>query len=102
LFEAYNAHDLDGCMACLAPEITIENSAGEPLQRGRDEVRAYLERQFADRPGPRAHLLDRISVGAFVIDEALVDGLAGVGQVHIIVMYRVGEAGTVTGMRILP
>ena len=87
--EAYNRRDLDAFMACYARDVRVEDLDGALRLDGHDAVASHYQALFADNPGLRASLLDRISVGAYVIDEELVDGRADRRTLHVAVIYRV-------------
>lgn len=54
LFAAFNRHDADGVMACLAPDIVFDAPAGPEAHgrrfEGHEAVRAAFEGTFADMP----------------------------------------------------
>ena len=97
---AYNAHDADEFVACYAPDVVVENADGEPLMRGRDQMRAAYAQRFAEWPELRAEIVTRISVGQFVVDEERVAGGPG-GDVHAIAVYRLNADGLIDRVRFL-
>lgn len=98
--EAYNARDIDAFLACYAPGIRVEDLDGERVLDGHGAVARHYRALFADNPGLRASLLDRISVGEYVIDEELVDGRADGRTLHVAAVYRVVD-GLIASVRFI-
>ncbi len=98
--EAYNARDLEGFMACYAPGVRVEDLDGDRVLDGHEAVEHHYRTLFAENPALRASLLDRISVGGYVIDEELVDGRADGRTLHVAVVYRVVD-GLIASVRLL-
>ena len=71
---AYNRRDLDGFVACYAPDATVVQPDGSLLASGRDEIRARYGELFEGSPNLRAEISNRIEVGSVVIDEERVTG----------------------------
>lgn len=97
-FEAYNDHRLDAFVRCFAASIR--------LLRGDGTVRAegHLQLHEAYRPvfaidGRRATILNRIAVGARVVDHELVSDASG-HSFEAIVSYRLVN-GEIVEMTIL-
>lgn len=66
---AYNAHDMAGVAARLAPGFTWFNVAGDSTMvelRGRDAVRQALERYFASLPSARSEIESLTTLGPWV------------------------------------
>jgi uncharacterized protein (TIGR02246 family) len=90
--EAFNAHDLDRFLACYAPDVVIEDGAGNVMMQGHDGMRRFYEPVFAQSPHLHADIVTRIRVGAYVIDEERGTGLNAEGfppEMHAVVIYRV-------------
>ena len=98
--EAYNAWDLEAFMACYAPGVRVEELDEDRVLEGYEAVEHHYRALFAENPALRASLLDRISVGGYVIDEELVDGRADGRTLHVAVIYRV-VSGLIASVRLL-
>jgi hypothetical protein len=70
---AYNAQDLDAHCACFTDEVVVAGLNGEISRQGIDAYRAFYAKTFAEFPGNKADLLNRIVLGNVVIDHELVD-----------------------------
>ena len=66
--DAYNAQDLDAFCAFYAAEAVLAAYGSEPHTVGLDAIRERHRGLFAQFPGNRAELLNRIVVGSHVID----------------------------------
>jgi len=66
--EAYNAQDLDAFCAFYSPDAVLAGYGGEPQTVGLEAIRARHAELFAQFPQNRAEVLNRIAVGATVID----------------------------------
>jgi hypothetical protein len=87
--EAYNAADLEGFLACYAPEVVIRSGEGVVLNDGLDAMRATYEDWFGSLPGLRAEILSRLRLGAWVVDEEHVT--AEDLDLRALVAYRVRD-----------
>ena len=96
--DAYNARDIDAFMACYAPDVSTEDLDGDRRLDGHAAVADHYRALFAAHPRLRASLLDRISVGEYVIDEELVDGRANGRTLHVAAIYRVVD-GVIASVR---
>ncbi len=89
--DAFNAHDLDGLLACFADDATWVT--GTDRFRGKDELE-HLFRAAFDALAPRltivSLLVHRDSVACELREEYTVDGVAR--SDHIAGFYRVGDA----------
>ena len=72
--EAYNAHDIEGFLACYAPDAVIEDGRSNVLMRGIEAIRAEYEPFFHDFPSLRGEVMQRISVQAWTVDEEVITG----------------------------
>jgi hypothetical protein len=91
---AYNRRDIDGFVACYADNAVVVQPDGSLLASGHDEIRARYGELFEQSPDLRAEILNRIEVGAVVIDEERVSGFVLPGmpsEIHAAVLYRVAE-----------
>ena len=98
--ESFNAQDLDVFCALCAEDVRVEDSEGRVLLQGEHELRAWYAEHFAEQPELKADLLDRISIGEWVIDENVVTGYSDGSQGHVVIMFRVSN-GHISLMRIL-
>jgi hypothetical protein len=97
---AYNAHDLDGFVACYADDVVVENAEGGVVMRGRAAMREQYGRLFATCPDVHAEVITRIRVRSFVIDEERVTGRPE-GDIHAVAIYRLASDGLVDHVRLL-
>ena len=101
--DAYNARDLERFLACYAPEIVIEDGAGQRFAEGLDGLRALYGPLFANSPSLRVEVPTRIRAGEFVVDEERVVGVNLPGfpaEMHVAVAYRVRD-GKIVHVRLL-
>jgi hypothetical protein len=87
--EAYNAADLEGFLACYAPEVVIRSGEGEVLNDGLDAMRATYADWFGSLPGLHADILSRMELGEWVVDEEHVT--AESLDLRALVAYRVRD-----------
>jgi hypothetical protein len=97
---AYNAHDVDEFVGCYATDVVVEDSDGEQLLSGHDQLRARYAQLFADSPDLRAEVVTRIQVGPFVVDEERVTS-GPRGDVHAVAIYRLNADGLIDRVRFL-
>jgi hypothetical protein len=71
--DAYNAQDLDAHCAHFADDVVVGGLNGDLARTGIKAYRAFYAKTFADFPGNKAELLNRIVVGANVIDHERVN-----------------------------
>jgi hypothetical protein len=76
--DAYNAQDLDAYCAAFTGGVVVANINGDVTSQGIDAYRARYADAFAKFPRNRAELLNRIVLGACVIDHERVDRGDGV------------------------
>jgi hypothetical protein len=101
--DAYNNRDLDGFLAAYAEGATLEDGEGNVMARGHDSIRDLYAELFSESPQLHGEMLNRISVGEYVIDEERVTGIEMEGspsEVHAAVVYRVVE-GKIAHVRLL-
>ena len=68
--EAYNAHDLNAFAACYAQDIEFRTMAGAVNpEKGLAALKKGYGELFKNYPSLRVKILNRITQGAFVIDE---------------------------------
>jgi len=91
---AYNRHDIQGVLACYAPDATVVQSDGSVLASGHGEIGSFDGGVFETSPTLRAEIRNRIEVGSVVIDEEFVTGLVLPGmptEAHGAVVYHVAD-----------
>jgi hypothetical protein len=88
--DAYNAQDLDAYCAHFTDDVVVADLNGEPNLTGILAYRARYEGAFAQFPHNKAELLNRMVVGATVIDhEKVIRGPQGpVFEVAAIYTFR--------------
>jgi hypothetical protein len=94
---AYNAHDLDGFVACYTEAAVIEDAEGGVLMSGRKEVREHYGGIFG-LYDLSAEIVSRVRVGAYIVDEERITGFPG-GEVHAVVIYRLDGHGSIDRVR---
>ncbi len=67
-FDAYNAQDLERMLATYSEDCIVAELNGPVLQNGKVEIRARYAKTFKDYPHNRARSVNRIELGATVID----------------------------------
>ena len=101
--EAYNERDLDGFLAAYAEDAVLEDGEGNVMAQGHDGIRDLYADLFSRSPRLHGEILNRISVGEYVIDEERVTGIEMEGspsEVHAAVVYRV-VGGKIAHVRLL-
>jgi hypothetical protein len=89
--DAYHAHDLDRCLSYYAPDVVVRDGDGRVLMDGSDAVRARYAKSMTENPGIHYDIPNRISLGAFVVDEERVTGFTKPGSpaaLAAILVYR--------------
>ena len=90
-FDAFNRRDLEGFLSAYAPDVVIEDGAGNAMLRGHDGMRAMYGPLFAQSPDLNAEVVNRIGVGDYVIDEERTTGFNFPGfpsELHAAVIYH--------------
>lgn len=93
-FEAFNSRDIDAFMEALAPNTTVENGDGEKMMSGSEEIRTFYSSVFKNSPNLHCEIVNRTSVGDWVIDEERIHGLKAKGfpeEAHAVVAYKVSD-----------
>jgi hypothetical protein len=85
--DAYNAQDLDAHCAHFAEDVVVAGLNGDVARTGIEAYRAFYAKTFADFPGNKAKLLNRIVVGANVIDHEHVDRGNGEPPFQVAAIY---------------
>lgn len=96
----YNAHDIEGYCALFADDATISDLAtGQTICNGLEDIRAVYTKRFADNPGLRCTVHQRMEGPDFAIDKETVYGLP-TGDLHIMAIYEV-HAGRIRSLRFI-
>ena len=90
--EAYNAHDLEGFLACYAADVVVRSGAGEILLDGIDAVRQQYGSWFRDMPDIRAEVLHRLVRGSWVVDDERVSAPGAGLTMEALVAYRLRDS----------
>lgn len=98
--EAMSSRDIDAFVADLADTARLINRDGATMLEGANALRETYQSVFAGNPELNVDLMDRISVGVWVIDEHLTTGFANGSQVHVVCVYRV-ENGKIQSIQVL-
>ena len=85
--DAYNRQDLDAHCAFFADDVVVADLNGDVTIRGLEAYRAKYTQVFADFPQNRARLVNRIVVGATVIDHEDVSRSPGGESFQVIAIY---------------
>ena len=87
--DAYNDADLEGFLACYAPEVVIRSGEGVVLSDGREAMRGMYAEWFGSLPGLHAEVVTRVACGTWVVDDEHVtaQGL----DLRALVAYRVRD-----------
>lgn len=101
--DAFNRRDLEGFLAAYAPDVVIEDGAGQVMMRGHDGMRAMYGPLFAQSPDLHAEVVTRIGVGDYVVDEERTTGFTFPGfptELHAAVIYHLA-GGRIARVRLL-
>jgi hypothetical protein len=93
--DLYNAHDLDGYIACLSEQAQIADFGGAVTQGDRAAIRDRYAALFAEFPRNRAALINRIAVGSVAIDHERVTRTPGGGAFEALAIMSVA-GGAIT------
>ena len=89
--EAYNAHKLDAFVACYSPLIEFRTMDGKVgPEKGLAALRKGYGDLFKQFPGLHVQILNRISQGAFVIDQEQAEGM-GPNPITVTAIYEIAE-----------
>ena len=97
--EAQGRRDIAAFMADCAAGIRVLNANGETVLEGLDAFRTMYAGIFSRNLELKTDLIDRISVGPWVIDEQLLTGFADGSQMHIARVYHV-EDGKIMSIQV--
>lgn len=86
-FDAYNLQDLDAHCAFFASDVVVADLNGAVTIQGLAAYRAKYVQVFADFPQNKAELVNRMVVGATVIDHERVVRAPGGATFEVIAIY---------------
>jgi hypothetical protein len=92
--DAYNNQDLDGFVAAYSEDVVLEDGEGNVMAQGHDGIRELYAELFDRSPQLHGEVLNRISVGQYVIDEERVTGINMEGypsEMHAAVILQTGR-----------
>lgn len=87
--EAYNSQDVTAFLACYADDAELATFNGSVNQKGLDAIRKRHEELFAQFPQNRARLVNRIDLGATVIDHEAVERAPGGETFDVAAIYTI-------------
>jgi hypothetical protein len=90
-FDAYNAQDLERMLATYSEDCIVAELNGPVLQSGKAEIRARYAKTFKDYPHNRARSVNRIVLGATVIDHEQVSRGPGGPHFEAICVYTIKD-----------
>lgn len=99
--EAFNNRDIEAFIEAYASNTIVENGNGETMMSGSEEIRAFYNNVFDNSPDLRCEIVNRTSVGDWVIDEEKIQGLKAEGfpeEARAVVAYKVSN-GQITFAR---
>ncbi len=89
--DAFNSRDVDRFLAAYAPDVVIEDAAGNVFMQGHAGIRALYGQLFAQSPNLHAEVITRFRVGDYIIDEERTSGINFEGfppELHVAMVYR--------------
>jgi hypothetical protein len=89
--KAYNAHDLDGFLACYSRDIVIRDGEGNVLVHGIEDMKMQFSDLFQASPALQAKILTRLDVGAYVVLEERIEGYGGEPLRGVMVYHQTGD-----------
>lgn len=87
--DCYNAHDLDGFMACYAEAVEVYEFPATLRSQGKAAMRERYARILFDGSTVHARLEGRIVEGEMVFDHEAITGHPLLGDARIVAIYRV-------------
>jgi hypothetical protein len=88
---AYNAHDLNAFVACYGPAIEFRTMDGNVNpEKGLGPLRKGYEDLFKRYPKLQVTVLNRITQGAFVIDQEVAEGM-GPDPIKVTAIYQTSQ-----------
>ena len=98
--EALNRHDLEAFVSVVSEDVIVTDADGAVLINGKASFTDWYRRHFDDHPGLKVELLDRMSLGEWVVDEVMATRYADDGHTHLISVMKVAN-GVIDSYRII-
>ena len=101
--DAFNDRDLERFLAAYAGGAVIEDATGTVITEGHDGMRGLYGQLFTQSPNLHTEIVNRIEVGAYVIDEERTVGFNFEGfpsELHAAVIYHLVD-GKIAQARLL-
>ncbi len=101
--DALNDRDLERFVSAFSPNVVVTDGAGNVMMEGHDGLRTFYGPAFSQSPQMHVDVLNRTSVGQYVIDEERVTGIAVEGyppEMHGAAVYKVVD-GKIAYMQLL-
>ena len=93
--DTYNAHDLEGFVATFSPDVALYTFPDNNLiLTGQEALRQFYAKNRFNLPDLQAEVVNRITLGNFVIYLEDISGLSEKDVVKMIAIYEV-EAGLI-------
>lgn len=89
--DAYNRHDLEAFLAAYADSIVVQRLGDTVPMSGKAKLRESTASWFAEAPGARTEVLQRMVLGPYVIDRQRVSGAPATLPLEAIGIYEVRE-----------
>lgn len=90
--EAYNNRDLEAFLKCYSDDCVVEDAEGNILMANREEMGKRYKGLFEESPNLHCHLVSRVVVGDYVLDEENVTGSRGSKEMnHVVAVYKVNN-----------
>ena len=89
--EAYNRHDLEAFLATYAEDVALYTHPGKLDLSGIGAMRESYGELFETYPELRVEITTRIVQGRFVIDQEIVEGIPGAGDITAVAIYEVRD-----------
>lgn len=87
--EAYNAHDLEAFASCYADDVVVTSGAGDVLLSGIAALRQQYGEWFSQMQDLRAEVVQRLTRGAWVVDDEYATAKSVEFSMRALVAYRV-------------
>ena len=88
---AYNRHDVEAFLATFADSIAVHSLGDTTVLAGKARLRETTAAWFAEAPGARTEVMQRMVQGPFVVDRQRVTGAGGSPPLDAIGIYEVRE-----------
>ncbi len=88
---AYNAGDIDNFMATFHPEIKVYNYPDDLRFDNKSDKRVAYKKLFDEFPNNHAEIVERMTMGKFVIDKERITGRGDAPPMYVIAMYEIRD-----------